>query len=83
MRKQCFVYGLKSERQPHRYYTGLSSDYEVRLADHNAGRCESTARDRPWTVDVVVQFGDEARAAKFERYLKSGSGCAFAIRHLR
>jgi putative endonuclease len=83
MREQHFVYVLKSERQPHRYYTGLSADYEARLIDHNAGRCESTARDRPWTVDVVVQFADEARAMKFERYLKSGSGCAFAKRHLR
>jgi hypothetical protein len=32
---------------------------------------------------VVVKFADERRALAFERYLKSGSGCAFAHRHLR
>jgi hypothetical protein len=31
----------------------------------------------------VVEFADEARALRFERYLKSGSGVAFAKRHLR
>jgi hypothetical protein len=28
-----------------------------------------------------MQFPDEARAIRFERYLKSGSGRAFARRH--
>jgi hypothetical protein len=31
----------------------------------------------------VVEFADERRAVAFERYLKSGSGVAVAIRHLR
>jgi hypothetical protein len=31
----------------------------------------------------VIAFRDEARALEFERYLTSGSGCAFAQRHLR
>jgi len=38
---------------------------------------------RPWAIDVVVQFADEQRSVRFERYLKSGSGVAFAHRHLR
>ena len=38
---------------------------------------------RPWLVDVAVKFSDECRAVAFEKYLKSGSGCAFAKRHLR
>jgi len=29
----------------------------------------------------VIEFPDEARAIRFERYLKSGSGRAFANRH--
>jgi hypothetical protein len=33
--------------------------------------------------DVLVEFADERRALAFERYLKSGSGVAFAKRHLR
>ena len=36
-----------------------------------------------WQVDVAVHSADEARALKFERYLKTGSGCAFGHRHFR
>jgi len=43
----------------------------------------STANGRPWKIDVVIEFSDETRALKFEKYLKSGSGAAFAARHLR
>jgi hypothetical protein len=34
-------------------------------------------------VYVLRSVAAPARALKFERYLKSGSGCAFAKRHLR
>jgi predicted GIY-YIG superfamily endonuclease len=77
------VYVLKSQRGPTRYYTGVTSDVRERLAAHNAGRCSHTADGRPWELDVVVRFADERRALAFERYLKSGSGCAFAKRHFR
>jgi hypothetical protein len=30
---------------------------------------------------VIVEFPTEAQAVRFERYLKSGSGRAFATRH--
>jgi putative endonuclease len=80
--KRC-VYVLRSQSDPTRYYTGVTADLRARLDDHNAGRCPHTAKARPWAVDVVVKFADERRALAFERYLKSGSGCAFAQRHLR
>ena len=68
-----------SERQiPPRYYTGIASDPATRLRDHNAGACRHIAKYRPWSVDVVIEFPDEGRAVAFERYLKSGSGVAFA-----
>jgi hypothetical protein len=47
------------------------------------GSCIHTAKYRPWTIDVVIEFPEERRAVVFERYLKSGSGVAFAQRHLR
>jgi predicted GIY-YIG superfamily endonuclease len=78
-----FVYVLKNNETPRRYYTGVTSDVSARSADHNAGRCSHTAKYRPWSVDVVIEFADERRAIMFERYLKSGSGVAFAHRHLR
>ena len=78
-----FVYVLKNGGEPPRYYTGLTSDVGARLLSHNEGHCRHTASGRPWHVDVIVEFADEPRAAAFERYLKSGSGTAFAKRHLR
>ena len=78
-----FVYVLRSQTDPTRYYTGITSNVAARLAAHNAGHCTHTADSRPWGIDVLVAFRDEARALKFERYLKSGSGVAFAKRHLR
>jgi predicted GIY-YIG superfamily endonuclease len=81
--RKRIVYVLKSEAQPPRYYTGLTSDVTARLDAHNAGRCAHTAKHRPWTIDVVIKFSNEPRAVKFEKYLKSGSGGEFARRHLR
>ena len=78
-----FVYVLRNRSTPMRYYTGVTANVTARLADHNAGRCPHTADGRPWNIDLVAEFTDETRAMKFERYLKSGSGVAFAKRHLR
>lgn len=53
----------------------------ARLAAHNAGQNRSTAPWQPWAVDVCIEFKSEALAVRFERYLKSGAGHAFAQRH--
>jgi putative endonuclease len=78
-----FVYVLRNHENPPRYYTGVTSDVARRTAEHNGGSCVHTAKYRPWCVDLTIEFTDERRAAAFERYLKSGSGVAFAQRHLR
>ena len=76
-----FVYLLKSEVTGERY-CGLTSDIEARLAAHNAGLNKSTARSRPWSLVTLIQFSREDIARKFESFIKSGSGRAFAKRHL-
>jgi predicted GIY-YIG superfamily endonuclease len=83
MREQQFVYVLRSESNPKRYYTGLSSNVRARLAAHNDGQSLHTADGRPWQVVVAIEFADPSRALEFEVYLKSGSGRAFARRHFR
>jgi putative endonuclease len=76
-----FVCVLKSaDPKPH-FYVGRTSNVRARLADHNAGRCPHTARYRPWQLHVTIELPDEQRAVNFKRYLKSGSGRAFAKRH--
>jgi predicted GIY-YIG superfamily endonuclease len=75
------VYVLESESNPQRHYTGICSDLPTRLRLHNNGLSAHTAKYRPWRVLVSLKFSDQATAVRFERYLKSGSGRAFAKRH--
>lgn len=76
-----YVYVLQSIDEPDRHYTGLSSDISSRLTWHNAGLSAHTSKHRPWKLLVTIEFADTPVAARFERYLKSGSGRAFAKRH--
>jgi hypothetical protein len=41
-----------------------------------------TSQFRPWQIVSYHAFIDDARVADFERYLKSGSGRAFAQKRL-
>ena len=76
-----FVYILRSDSDPSRHYVGRTSDVEERLDWHNAGPCGHTRQHRPWSIVVSLEFPSESAAARFEKYLKSGSGRAFAKRH--
>ncbi len=72
------VYILNSELKAERFYVGVTDDIDRRLAEHNSGKLPNTARYRPWRVKTYIAFSDEAQAFAFEKYLKSGSGRAFA-----
>jgi len=76
-----FVYILRSESDPSRHYVGRTAHVDDRLDWHNAGPSGYTVQHRPWSIVVALEFRDERAAAHFERYLKSGSGRAFAKRH--
>jgi putative endonuclease len=76
-----YVYLLRSLSDPRQRYVGLTEDLERRLREHNKGRSPHTSKYRPWGIQVVIRFDDDKKAAVFERYLKSGSGHAFAKRH--
>jgi predicted GIY-YIG superfamily endonuclease len=60
---------------------GITADVRARLAAHNSGLSPFTARYRPWSMTVCIEFVDERDAVRFERYLKSPSGRALARRH--
>lgn len=72
-----YVYILESLTGEH-FYTGITDDVDARLSKHNSGAVTHTSKFRPWRIKSYVAFTDEARAIAFERYLKSGSGRAFA-----
>ena len=76
-----FVYIIVSVNRPDRRHVGLTADVTRRLAAHNAGQNRSTVPWRPWRLEVCVEFRSERTACRFEKYLKSGAGHAFANRH--
>jgi putative endonuclease len=76
-----FVYILESLDGEH-FYAGLTDDVPMRLAKHNAGEVTHTSKYRPWRLKTYVAFSDEKQAILFEKYLKSGSGRAFAKKRL-
>ena len=78
-----YVYVLQSIDHPDQFYTGLCKDVDIRLAAHDAGQSAHTAKFKPWRLLSSHWFERPETAAAFERYLKTGSGRAFAIRHLR
>lgn len=75
-----YVYLLKSVRFPNRQYVGLSKDPDARLAEHNAGRSPHTSKFAPWRLVAKFWLEDSDKVHEFEKYLKSGSGHAFAKR---
>jgi putative endonuclease len=77
------VYILRSLSDKDRWYVGFTEDMNQRLKDHNAGHCTHTTKHRPWRLHVAMSFADREAALAFERYLKTGSGRAFASRHFR
>ncbi len=77
-----YVYLLQSNTHPSERYIGLTSDLKVRLAKHNEGGVPHTSKFRPWRLQTYVAFTSREDAARFEIYLKSGSGRGFANRHL-
>jgi predicted GIY-YIG superfamily endonuclease len=76
-----YVYILVSEIEPSHHYTGLTDDLETRLRAHNAGQVAHTSKHKPWRIETAVAFRSREKAAQFERYLKSHSGRAFAVKH--
>ncbi|MCK1733714.1 GIY-YIG nuclease family protein [Bradyrhizobium sp. 138] len=77
-----YVYLLESEAFVGQRYIGLTTNLKQRLADHNGGKSPHTSKYTPWRLVTYVAFADLAKARAFERYLKSGSGHAFAKKRL-
>jgi len=77
-----YVYLLRSRDHPEQTYIGLTADLKTRLAKHNEGGSPHTAKHKPWDLVTYHAFKSRHQAADFEKYLKSGSGRAFAQKRL-
>jgi putative endonuclease len=77
-----YVYLLESLSVQGERYVGMTTDLKQRLREHNQGKSSHTTKFSPWKLITYVAFTDRAKAEAFERYLKSGSGHAFARKRL-
>jgi predicted GIY-YIG superfamily endonuclease len=77
-----YVYILESLADAERFYVGVTSDLKARLKKHNTGEVSHTSKFSPWRMKTYIAFSDDRKAHEFERYLKCGSGRAFAKKRL-
>jgi putative endonuclease len=68
--------------EPRLSFEGQAEDVPSRLQAHNDGLCPSTIRFRPRELETYIAVQSEDQARKLEQYLKTGSGHAFAHKHL-
>ena len=76
-----YVYMLQSESLPDRYYVGCTHDLKKRYDEHNNGQSTHTKKFIPWPLVGYLAFSDHNKADRFETYLKTASGRAFAKKH--
>ena len=76
-----YVYVLESCHDRNQRYIGLTPDLKRRFAEHNSGKSQHTRKYKPWHLVAYTAFADEKTAAAYERYLKTGTGKAFLMRH--
>jgi hypothetical protein len=60
---------------------GLDRQSQKTVYGPQYGRLTAHSKFRPWVLVAYFAFVSEKRAIAFEKYLKSGSGRAFAKRH--
>lgn len=62
-------------------YVGCTQDLRERLQRHEKGYVPATKDHLPITLTAYFAFSNKYTAFNFEKYLKSGSGRAFAQKH--
>jgi len=76
-----YVYLLRSIDNPEKKYCGIAADLKKRLGEHNDGKSIHTNKFKPWKLVAYIGFENREKAEAFEKYLKQGSGHAFARKH--
>jgi len=68
-----FVYILMSQRDG-MLYTGMTTNLQRRLREHNSGRVKSTRFRTPLVLVHVERYNTKYEAERRERFLKTGRG---------
>ena len=77
-----YVYLIESLSMRGERYVGRTTDLKRRFQEHNQGKSSHAGKFSPWKLISYIAFSNRAKAEAFERYLKSGSGHAFARKRL-
>lgn len=72
-----YVYIIQSEKDGS-HYVGSTDDLKRRLQEHNRGNVRYTSSKTPYELVWYCAFRKRKKAFDFEKYLKQGSGFAFA-----
>ena len=64
------------------YYVGCTNNMDDRISRHRKGDVLYTKTRLPLEIAYQSVFFDKYKAYEFEKYLKSGSGRAFAKKRL-
>ena len=78
----CYVYILQTTTGPEHYNVVLTDDLQARLRKHKAAEVPHSRKITPWKIKTAISFTDRELASRFERYLKTSSGRAFAKKRL-
>ena len=65
-----------------RKYIGFSEDLKARLSAHQSKSVKTTKTAQSMKLVFYAAFLSKVKALAFEKYLKQGSGFAFANKHL-
>jgi putative endonuclease len=77
-----YIYVLKSKKDLKRYI-GLTNNLERRLLLHNSGKVKATKNRRSFELIYFEKFENRTKAAKREKFLKSGKGREYLNSNLK
>lgn len=75
-----YVYIIK-DKDANKFYTGFSRDLKTRIKSHQE-KTVKTTKIGNYELVFYSAFQDKSKALSFEKYLKQGSGYAFARKRL-
>ena len=77
-----YVYVLLSEKDS-KFYTGFTNDLKRRMAEHDSGKVQSSARRRPLKLVYYESCLNQKDALHREKYLKTTFGKQYLRNRLK
>ena len=71
-----YVYIIQSLKDKS-FYTGITSNLERRVKEHNKSDTKTTRSKKPWRLVYSQNYPSRVEAREREQYLKSGQGREF------